>query len=229
MKYLLGSGYYQGNSSQQSEEFAKVWARNLRDFTTPHPERVVIISVGASYYPISALATLPCPSDLISLDGNLGHVHHLIHKLKPHYLGGWSASVIALAMIAYNAELDFIYREQDVLAFGPYVERMYSEIGDAKMIFGSIREMPCAQSLFLIKHDFIPDFIRDYMMLGNDRDIQSLPEHKFKKLEESSPLLYRRFGFGYDRDRPFNTDDTVWYAQQLSAEEMRGLYRKGLL
>jgi len=172
---------------------------------------------------------MPCPTQVIDFDGNLGHVHHLINDIKPHVFGGWSASIIALAMLAYNAELDFVYREQDVLAFGPYIDTMYSEIGHAGMIFGNYTGMPCAQSLFLVKHAAIPDFVKDYLSMGGDRDIQNLPEHKFANLERMDDRKYKRFSFGYDRSRPINFDDPVWYAQRFTPDEIRDLHIKGMV
>src|SRR5690606_28699715 len=140
----------------------------------------------------------------INLAGNLGHVGDLIHGAKPHKICGWGASVCALAMIAYCAELDFIYKEQDCLAFGPCVSQMYQAMGDANMVFGrrmtTKPNMPCAQSLFLIRHKFIPNFVADYLSLGDESDKANTPEAKFVKIESLHPGKVRRLSFGYDRE-----------------------------
>ena len=87
-------------------------------------------------------------------------------------LGGWSASVLALAMVAYNDEADFLYTEADCLAFGPWVAQMYTDLGDGDIVFGGPMKsepwMPRAQSLFLVRHKAIPLFVAKYLTMGND-------------------------------------------------------------
>ncbi len=169
----------------------------------------------------------------IALANNLGHVGDLLNNSKPHEMCGWSAAVLALAMVAYCNETDMLYKEQDCLAFGPWVEQMYKDIGTKGMVFGrkmvNAPYMPCAQSLFLIRHHFIPEFVRRYIELGPERTADNLPEHKFAKLEELWPQHYARLSFGYDRERPINFDDPVWYAQKLTAPELEEIKRRNLL
>ena len=123
-----------------------------------------------------------------------------------------------MAMTAYAAELDFVYQEGDCLAFGPYVERMYAEIGGGNMIFGNYAAMPCAPSL-LSRETRLPSrnsCRREYLALGGDGIEYNLPEAKFAKLKYVNPAAYRRFSsFGYDRARPADglakCKDEVWY------------------
>jgi hypothetical protein len=167
------------------------------------------------------------------LSGNLGHGGALLSGEKKHLLCGWSAAVLSLAMMAYCNDSDFIYKEQDCLAFGPWVEQMYADMGDKNMVFGRAMKsspyMPCAQSLFLIRHKFIPEFVKNYIALGTDAQIDNLPEHKFVKLESSSPNDYARLSFGYDRERPINYNDRVFYAQKLTLHEMHELSSRKLI
>lgn len=230
MKYTLGTGYYKGNNQAETEDFMGLWVKNLIRYTNPLPQQAYFLSVGGSAVPEWIVQDgMPCPAQDIQIPGNLGHVHHLLNDLNPYNHCGWSAAAIILAMMAYNNETDFIFREQDVLAFGPYIERMYQEIGDAGMIFGSYSHMPCAQSLFLVKHHFIPIFVRDYLTQGSDRDRHNLTEHKFRAMEGIHPKAYKRFSFGYDRDRPITYEDAVWYGQKISQEEIDELRKRGML
>lgn len=227
MRYLLGSGYIGGPGR---EEFAELWVRNTIHHIRPDPTRVVVVSVGNSKVPLCMIGKW---MNILDLDGNCGHIHHLLTGSKPHWLGGWSASILALALIAYNDESDLIYKEQDCLCFGPWVERMYFDLGDADMVFGykhkSEPHMPCSQSLFLIRHRFLLDFVTRYISLGTDNNPDNLPESKFEKLEQADPGHYRRLSFGVDRERPLPLDQDVFYCQQLRHEDLAALREKGMI
>ena len=245
MKYLLGSGFYSG--SDRATRFVDYWRYALRVNTTVTPDRVVILSVGGCGAGFSSNEMIWISNKFevwprieeIHLSGNLGHCEHLLHGTKPHEYTGWAGAVLALALLAYNNETDFIFVEQDCIVHGPYVERMYKEIGDGKMIFGHLTfpdgamMQPCAQALFLIKHEFIPEFVRSYLSLGDERSEGRLTEHKFAQLEQMDPQSYRRFTFGYDRGRPKdgieNCNDEVCYFQQLTDGEIEILKRKNWL
>lgn len=225
MKYLLGSGFFAGSEEKHVSPW--LWLQNLEQHSRPMPERIVIMSVGGS----RPKWQFPPRHNLTILDfeGNLGHVHQLIGKqdpAKPHAYCGWSASILALAMIAYNAELDFVYREQSLLAFGDHIGEMDRQLGAGKMIFGSYmqngqHQMPCAQSLFLIRHDFIPEFIRAYLSFDDDRAATRLPERKFAQLETNFGARHvKRFSFGVDRGRPLPFGERIWYAQKITAAEI---------
>ena len=244
MKYLLGSGFYGG--SDRSTRFVDHWKHALLRNTGPIPDRVVVLSVGNTTSGIGSrtmwigkdFGIWPTAEEL-HLNGNLGHCEHLLNGHKPHRHTGWSGAIIALAMLAYNNETDFVFVEQDCIVRGPYIERMYSEIGDGQMIFGNLTfpdgtlMQPCAQSLFLVRHAFIPEFVRGYLSLGDERRPGQLTEHKFAQLEEMDRRSYRRFSFGYDRGRPAcgleACDDEVCYFQQLTDSEIATLVKKGWL
>lgn len=167
------------------------------------------------------------------LSGNLGHVGDLLHGKKHHQFCGWSASVLALAMIAYAGELDFVYLEEDALAFGPWVTQMYSELGDGQFAFGKKMQSPpwmaCSQSLFIVRHAFIPTFVKCYLMLGTDGNAENLPETKFQAIEERFPNECRRLSFTVDRERPLPYDAPVWSAQKFTPDELEELKNRKLI
>jgi len=178
--------------------------------------------------------------DWVELAGNCGHLHQLIGKEEPaksHELGGWSASVMTLAMMAYTAELDFIYQENDCLCFGPVIDQMYHDIGDAGMVFGAKMTSPpymaCAQSLFLVRHRFIPKFVSTYLSLGRDgedgKQAQMTTESKFAAIERVISKSCRRLSFGVDRQRPLPIKSPVWYGQQFTDDEIQQLRKNGLI
>lgn len=186
------------------------------------PERVLVLASGGHSVPNA-------PGQWIPLSGDLGHVHDLNNHRKPYHWCGWSMAFCTLAMLAYFDECDFVWKEQDVLAFGPYVERMYAEIGDAGMIFGKAKCMPAVQSLVLCKHEFIPEFVRLFLGTGSEQIKANEGELKFMRLEQQNPGRFARYSFGCDRDRPLPINDPVWYAQHLNAAEMQQIVDAGLL
>lgn len=223
--YLIGSGYYHGvGKALETESFYKTWLKNVQQTGV---KEIVIIANGGCRVPM--LRSAPPGLSVVSLSGNLGHVGQLLSGEKPNEFGGWSGSIMALAMIAYNAEKDFVFVEQDCLMFGPCIQRMYDEIGDGGVIFGSNKFMECAQSLFLVRYRYILDFISLYLTTGAENDHFNLPEHKFSRLQKQYPSEWKRFSFGLDRDRPLTLEAPVWYVQQLTADELTMLKEKGLI
>jgi hypothetical protein len=214
MNYIIGSGYHR--RCDWDEMMLGVWKANTERYSN-------------NYYIMSTDYSSGLEGDIF-LDNNVGHVGDLIKEGREG-LCGWSASVCALAMIAYNCGRDFIYKEADCLWFGWVPEKMYEDLGDRGMVFGAKMDaapwMACAQSTFLIRHSFILDFLRGYLFLPHDKDM--LPEDKFVKLEENSPNNYGRISFGVDRMRPLPWDGEVWYAQQWTQEELDEAKKRGLI
>lgn len=186
------------------------------------PERVIVLASGNN-------TIKGAPGQWINMAGDLGHTHDLNEHRKPYHWCGWSMAFCTLAMLAYFNESDFFFVEQDVLAFGPWVDRMYAEIGNKGMIFGSARVMPAVQSLVLCKHDFIPTFVRLFLGTGSEQLKENEGELKFARLANAHPDKFGRYSFGFDRDRPINMDDEVFYAQHWTGDELRQLRDKGLI
>ena len=213
MKYTIGSGYY--DSHRELPGFPDVWLRCLSK-ANPKPSSVIVLGVGGPKNPYGDRV------QFVSLDGNLGYIGSLLSGEKPHSFCGWSAGMLALAMIAYNNETDFIYVEQDCLVFGDWVNALYDALGGSLgIVFGSNNLMECAQSLFLVRHSFIPQFVVDYISQGPERENCNIPETKFARLEKLKQESWGRFKFGYDRYRPFNPNDPTFYIQQLTKDDMR--------
>lgn len=214
MNYIVGSGYHY--RSDWDRDFYTIWRNNTEKYTH-------------DYYIISTVRNVPAVNHVLC-NHNVGHVGDLI-KENREGLCGWSASVCALAMIAYNCGRDFIYKEADCLWFGDVPSQMYRDCEGKQMVFGkkmaSAPYMVCAQSTLLIRHSFILDFLRAYLFLPHDKDM--LPEDKFVKLESNHPDLYGRLSFGVDRERPLPWDAEVWYAQQWNQQELDEAKSRGLI
>lgn len=218
-RYLIGTGFH-SKPGQNRGDFFATWHANTMKYAKP--ERVIVMASGGN-------KIQGAPGQWIHLDGDIGHTHDLSNGRKPYHWCGWSIALVNLALLAYANECDFIFKEQDVLAFGPWVDRMYSEIGEAGMIFGKAKCMPAVQSLLLCKHWFIPRFVELYMGTGSEQLKENEGELKFMRLEQQHPKLFARYSFGYDRDRPINYDDDVFYAQHLQPAEMDELRLRKLI
>ena len=104
---------------------------------------------------------------------------------------------------------------------------MYLDLGEGDMVFGGKMEtapyLPCEQSLVLIRHGFLLEFVRQYLSFRSDAEM--LPEVKFAHIQGD----IRHLSFGVDRQRPIPWHDPVWYVQQLTADELAEAKRRGLL
>lgn len=224
MRILLGTSFFDGGDPKR-QQMAQLWAANVARMDVT-PTKIVCIGEGGAFVP-------SVWGDSVRLTGNLGHIHqHLDNGPKSHHaFTGWSASMLALAMLAYVDECDFIYRESDCLAWGPWVARMNRDCGDAAMVFGpKMRGKPfmaCAQSLFLVRHKWIPTFVRLYISLGAEDNRANIGENKFVRIADH--LHTARLSFGCDRERPIPWDAEVFYAQQFSDAELEEGKRRGLI
>ena len=235
MRYLIGTGWFHRPSTSKPDQVkqAQRWLSNVIGNATPPPERIAIICQGGCRFGIEASDFTPLPVEIVHVSGDLGNHNDLIQKRKPHAFSGWFGSVFALAMLAYNNESDLIYQEQDCLAFGDYVGQLYKDIGNAGVLFGRAhRGHPnqcCSQSLMLIKHSYIPEFcsllLSSHPMTTNEHT----GEPKFMVMKNLDPANWKQFEWGYDRERPFNLSDKVFYVQQLKPDELAELSFNGLI
>jgi len=219
MRYIIGTGFH-SKPGENREAFFPIWWANTMRYA--NPERVIVLASGGNPIP-------GAPGQWISMAGDLGHTHDLNNHRKPYHWCGWSIALVTLALLAYFNETDFIFKEQDALAFGPWVDRMYAEIGSKGLIFGRARCQQAVQSILLCKHDFIPEFVRLYMGTGSEQLKENEGELKFARLEEAHPNLFGRYSFACDRDRPIPYNDEVVYAQQMTAAEIQEFRNRGRL
>lgn len=135
-------------------------------------------------------------------------------------------------LLAYQEEADMIFKEADCLAFGHWVDRLYTEIGDAGMICGHKNENGdavglTANSLCLIKHAFLLDFVREYLSIP-EGDAKIDPEAKFDIIAKKTGKIVQTT-MGCDRARPLPLGDEAWYAQKFTVDELGTLRAKGLI
>lgn len=224
--YIIGTGFYHAPHQREwAAWFWRLWRQNTAmNYTDQLQTNKVLVVANGQCLPEKDHMVMP-----ITLNGNLGHVGQLLSGEKKHRLCGWSGAVLTCAMVAYCEEADFVWKEQDVLTFGDCIGQMYEEIGDAGMIFGSCKLMPAAQSLFLVKHEFIPDFVRRYLSKNPENTEAWLPEKKFARMASESPDKVKRFSFPFDRDRPLDMTLPIWYSQKNTKAELLEMRERGLI
>ena len=215
MNYNIYTGYVENVDPNKygglsAPDFWEIWIANTGKYNKSEHR---IHPFGPDQPPVNYYSNVRVSWSSISSYPNLGHVEDYVYGKRTGKWCGWTTGIIIGMMDAYANGVDFLYKEQDCLAFGNYIERMYNDLGDADIVYGSCRLMGPAQSLFLVKRNAIPDIIAS---LAQDDDSKVLPEYKFARL----PVKQKRLSFGYDRDRPFDTNDSAFYVQQLSVKDL---------
>jgi hypothetical protein len=227
MKFLLGSSFFCGGPRNVAD-LSEDWCLNLTRIDV-HPQHVAIICEGGT-----KLKFRPPGASVIELSGDLGNWSDIMHKRKPYEWSGWSASMVTLAMIAYVNECDFVYKESDCFAFGDWVKQLYVDMGDGEMAFGpphtSEPWMASSQSLFIVKHKFIPEFVRYYLSQGGETAESNLGELKFARMRSAfSSAKIKHLTFGQDRMRPIVWSAKTNYWQQPTPSELQEAKNRGLL
>ncbi len=226
-RYLVGSSYFDKRQANRPEFFLHWQANTAR--VLPNATRVVIIAEAGSIPP----GPIPPNYDVVHLSGDLGHITMLESGEKPYVHGGWTAHMLSLAMMAYCDEADFIYKESDCLAWGDIEGQMYRDMTDeGDIVFGHAHPgppgMPSSQSLFLVRHRFIPEFVRSYLAYGPDAKMYG--ETKMCKLRDDfGGARIRMLSFGADRCRPIEWQRSPQYLQQIYPEELAEIISRKLL
>jgi hypothetical protein len=230
MRYLLGSSFFDGgkNGPEFRRAFAPIWSANVAKLT-PQPSRIVIICEAGSKRP-----TVGWNTDVIRLTGDCGNCDQILKGKRPNDYSGWTAGMAALAMLAYVDMADFVYFEEDCLAFGDVIGQAYRDMGDGDMVFGrkmmSAPWMPCSQAFFLVRHRAIPQFVSDYLALGGERSVTNLGEHKHCKIEQKwGSQRARRLTLGCDRERPIPWDAPAFFCQQWTLAELAEAKRRNMI
>lgn len=219
MNYIIVTGYYADHDDTYRHNLFKTWWENTQRFTADDPPQDIYVVNSAGHYPDEKLGKW------VELPGNLGHVCDCMAKGKwpfRHELCGWTMSTLVAALWGYMADVDMvIYKEQDCLAFGPWVRKIKEVMSD-DVRFTTGRLANCEpflaeQSLFAMRREFMIGFVRRYLDKKRP-DWDLVPEMKFEQIiNDLGPRYFQWLPFGYGRQRPVNWDDEVFYIQQAIA------------
>lgn len=221
-KILLGSGFF-SKWGRAADWFYHQWGVAITKSFGPRIDRAFVVCSGGSH-PQECVWR---DERLIHLRGNLGGGDET--SAKGYATCGWGGAMLATAMLAYANQTDYAWVEQDVLVFGDVLDQMYKDMGDKNMVFGQ-RPIPdeACTSLFLVRWQFIPEFVTQYLLEGNETHAQRTPERKFYRMRHRCPEDYAVLSFGCDRERP--TPETLpFYVHKLTPVELRELEKRGLV
>ena len=88
--------------------------------------------------------------------------------------------------------------------------------------------MPCEQSLFYVRHDFIVPFVAAYMALPQ-HDCEMSSEEKFSRVKEAFPGEVEFHDLPGGRNRPLPDFSKPFYAQRISDSELASLKHSRLV
>ncbi|MDG6999357.1 MAG: hypothetical protein JRN15_09605 [Nitrososphaerota archaeon] len=229
-RYIIASGYYadEKKTSQlvniTKEQFFPIWHANL--MAHAQPVKTYVMNVSKRRAPGSYPGI-----DWIDIPHNLGHVNDFAAMNDFTTLSGWTMSALTGMMLAYSANADLIYVEQDALLFGDVVGQLYRELNtkNKQMLFGNGHtEGFIEQSLFICRREFLLEFVQQYLGF-NCGDWRIIPEHKWRTLMGRLPDKIGYYDFGYGRARPANFDDRIFFIQQPTDNEIEDLRKRNLL
>jgi hypothetical protein len=219
MAYVIGTGYYQQGNNYQANTFFQLWLNNTKRYSTP----VDIVVVNAAASPVEAAGVT-----WLNMKHNYGHVSSM--PANELFCGWWLGFMLG-AWVAYHHKCDFIYKEQDCLAFGPWVEHLYNVLKHEKagVVVGRFNHRyKIEQSLVLVQRQAIPKLISRYLAIPHtDRALR--PELKFLRImtDDNKFMVYMAMGCGRNRPVPYN--DRCFYAQKLTTKELAELSRRKLI
>jgi hypothetical protein len=202
MSLIIGTGYWKAD--QKCEDFyVKHWLPNTLKYADP--EKIIVTN--------SASPPIKSPEIVqwLNLTANPAHGTKLKENIQ---FEGWSLGFIHGALYAHSCHCDYIFKEQDCLAFGPWVERMYAACEGKQMVTGELwnhpkRDYTIELSLMLIKYEFIIPFLAQlFADLGMGNKVR--PEKKFLTIRDNNPDSIGTIDFGYGGNRPFKCDDCFY-------------------
>jgi hypothetical protein len=240
MKYIITTGFYTsravtpnfvGQTGQEKADFFDIWYDNTLKYAKP--EKIFIINSNAEILPKEKKGIW------IDLDYNFGYPANMIGRNYLFRFNGWTVAYVCGAMLAYANGYDFIFKEQDCLAFNGWVEQLYRdlELSGKKMLIGSecssVPGLRCEQSLTIIKHDFILDFLQERfnMPQPDGGDGHTATEWKYADIMQKRANEIGYISFGYGRTRPQNGFSPIetFYVQQTLNHEVEKLKEINLI
>jgi len=209
--YIIGTGYYE-DSEKDMEFYQKYWLPNTLKYSSP--QKIVVVNSGSPNRKVSDL------ENWIDLTTNPGP--HANAPRDQNLLGGWNLGFIQGALYAYSCRCDFIYKEQDCLAFGNWITESQEALETQKKLalVGKLKnwpDFPGSQGdfelcLVYLKFEHIINFLNELFSIPLG-DMSCFCEKKFNMIGEKTNSI-GEFGFGYGGNRPFVGTDPTFYIQK---------------
>ena len=139
------------------------------------------------------------------------------------YHHDWAASQIAGAMYCYLNNFDMAYIEQDCLVYGLDKALQWAHDQQANICYNcdqfSYAPGWAANSFVFVRWEFLPTFI-NRMCQSGIKDTGGLPLKHEIMFHHLFKVEYTNWPFGFDRKRPIDWSLPMFYAQQLSDDEI---------
>lgn len=218
---LIGSGFYASfENHREASRFFHLWQENTQlelHRSSAEIQSIVVVDNSALGLPDYF------SNERVRIHRNLGHAGDPFPKIAGTPLLGWSISWIIPALAAYSEGCDFIYKEQDCLAFGDWLPMV--RVG--RFSIGRNDNMPCEQSLFFIRHDAILEVVRLYLCITDHDAVMSTEEKFVRVMQAVSGAEFHSLTGG--RNRPLPDSSKPFYLQRITNDEMQALQRAALL
>ena len=184
----------------------------LEDTWVKHVERQIRISC-TNYFLYHSYCGVP--STMIydySVLSNLTKVE------EQHHAHDVYAGMTMAAQYALVNGMDWLYIEQDCLVYG--LDKVLEFAKGKKICFGggewSYQKGWAEESLMYVSNEYLPTFIQK-INACRLYETDQIPEPIVMQMFKDDVTLWP---FGYGRKRPIDFDQDVFYAQQLSDEEL---------
>lgn len=180
-------------------DFLKLWFRNtlFPDNKYALHHRVCVINAGGKE-----------PADKLGLDWIAAE------RLTAEGDDAWTASFVLACLLAHHNGSDLLFKSLDCLAFGPWIDRLYSELAGAHVVGD--------QSLMLVKCEGLLPLAGQLLTLKGNFAA------KIGQITESTGNVAGTL-MGVGKDRPINFDSKPFYVSRLSAAELVELRKRKLV
>lgn len=239
--YVIGTGYFE-SSQRDTDFYLKHWLPNTLKYSSP--DKIVVVNCASPNRKSSDI------EEWIDLTINPGHTDMMRAIGDASQLGGWTIGFVLGALYAYSCKCDFVYKEQDCLAFGKWIEEARKEVSEKgkMMLVGKIPNYQQAEGtelcLVYLKYEFILPFIVELFSITRS-DAHHFCEYKFLDIMKKTGQI-GVFDFGFGGARPFDANADVFFIQKprwwylegrenpvghsgIPDQEIAALIEKGLL
>ena len=129
-------------------------------------------------------------------------------------------------MLAYHNRCDLIFKEQDCLAFGPWIDRLYAEIGQAELSAARSMTQTAPRAYWRNRWSWSAIASFSASRRSTCRSPRAAPRSAAKTNSrgsapcpiDGSPSMALT-SMGFDRSRPVDYD-RPFYMQQVTADEL---------
>jgi len=151
------------------------------------------------------------------------YVYGQQHEFKKHH-DSFAGMAIA-AQYAYSNNMHYCYIEHDCLVYGLDKAIEFGKKHSICYGYGDVSYSPewAEQSFVFVNNEFLPEFISRLNKANMNKEMAQFPERVWQTTFKD---IFTAWSFGYGRKRPIDWNQEVFYAQQLTDEEIKQFLEK---